>query len=103
MLVAPTDKLPGPLVAPVLLGARVVGASGRGVVLLAELRLLRVPRVLRLPLLLLLGLLGRGLGPAPARGLPAQLLQVLEQIPLDILPDPGLLGDLLATRVRVNT
>ena len=71
VLVAPTDKLPGPLVAPVLLGARVVGASGRGVVLLAELRLLRVPRVLRLPLLLLLGLLGRGLGPAPARGLPA--------------------------------
>ena len=103
MLVAPTDEVPGPLVAPVLLGARVVGAPGRGVELLAELRLFRVTRVLRLLLLLLLALLGRGLDPAPARGLPAQLLQVLEQVPLDILPDPGLLGDLLAPRVRVNT
>ena len=103
MLIAPADELPGPLVAPVLLGARAVGAPGRGVELLAELRLLRVTRVLRLLLLLLLALLGCGLDPAPARGLPAQLLQVLEQVPLDILPDPGLLGDLLAPRIRVNT
>ena len=103
MLGAHTYKVPGPFVAPVLLGARVIGATGRGIKLSTQLGLLLVPRLVRLLLLLLLVLvLGRVLWPAPARGLPAHLLQIREQVPLDILPDPGLLGDLLLARIRVH-
>ena len=52
----------------------------------------------------LLGLLLLGLGPpAAARALPPHLLQVVAQVPLDILPDSGLRGDFLAPRIRVNT
>ena len=103
MLGAHTYKIPGPFVAPVLLGARAIGATGRGIKLSTQLGLLLVPRLVRLLLLLLLVLvLGRVLWPAPARGLPAHLLQIREQVPLDILPDPGLLSDLLLARIRVH-
>ena len=104
MLGAHTYKIPGPFVAPVLLGAGVIGATGRGIELSAQLCLLLVPSLVRLLLLLLVLVLvlGRVLWPAPARGLPAHLLQIREQVPLDILPDPGLLGDLLLARIRVH-
>ena len=104
MLGAPTHKVTGALIAPVLFGAGAVGAASRGVVLGAQLGDLGITGVLALLLPLLLGLLLLGLGPpAAARGPPPHLLQVVEQVPLDILPDPGLLGDLLAPRIRVNT
>ena len=43
MLGAHTYKIPGPFVAPVLLGAGVIGAAGRGIELSAQLCLLLVP------------------------------------------------------------
>ena len=101
---APTHKVTGALIAPVFFGAGAVGAASRGVVLGAQLGDLGITGVLALLLPLLLGLLLLGLGPPAAAGaLPPHLLQVVEQVPLDILPDPGLLGDLLAPRIRVNT
>ena len=88
MLGAPAHKVTGALVAPVLLVAGVVGAARGGVILGAQLGRLGIAGVLTLLLPLLLGLLLLGLGPpAAARALPPHLLEVMEEIPLDILFD----------------